>query len=146
MEKYITISCEEISINVKSSYRGKLNISIDVEVDDILSEVKTLLGKVDIDQLAEQYAKAHSIYESGQDDVAYGFREGYNQCLEDNKDKKYTESDLERAISIAWYRGGKRAYKELNILADDDVNNIIQSLQPMKEWEVEFKNGKLKLI
>ena len=39
MEKYITLSCEEISINVKSSYRGKLNISIDVEVDDILDAI-----------------------------------------------------------------------------------------------------------
>ena len=53
-----------------------------------LYKVKALVGKVDVEELAEQYAKAHSIYESAQDDVAYGFREGYNQCLEDNRDKK----------------------------------------------------------
>jgi len=38
---------------------------------------------LDIDLLAEAFAKKHSIYESAQDDTAYGFKNGYNQCLQD---------------------------------------------------------------
>lgn len=109
-----------------------------------MNEAKALVGKVDIEQLAEQYAKAHSIYESGQDDVAYGFREGYNQCLEDNKDKKYTEDTLRDALFDALNRVQKECC--MTHTKDSIVRDIIKALQPNKEWEVEFENGKLKLV
>lgn len=71
---------------------------------------------------------------------------GYNQALEDNKDKKYTEEDIREVVRLSledaetsviwsgeWYS---------QILAD----RILQSLHPKTEWEVAFIDGKLKLI
>ena len=57
----------------------------------------------------------------------------YNQCLEDNKDKKYTEEDLRNIIRIY-----SHAENELSI------GEIIQSIQPKTECEVEIVEGKLK--
>ena len=34
--------------------------------------------------------------------VRNGFIQGYTQCQEDNKDKKYTERQLREAISESW--------------------------------------------
>lgn len=70
-----------------------------------------------------------------------------NQAIEDNKDKKYTEEDMmEAMLKICEYYadsvdsgGVLDGYKT--------ANQIIQSLQPKTEWEVEFdSNGKLKLV
>lgn len=51
----------------------------------------------------------------------------------ENKDKKYTEEDLRNVIRIY-----SHADNELSI------GEIIQSLQPPTEWEVEIVRGKLK--
>lgn len=126
--------CEKITHSTKRIEKLDNGDYVFIIINELnLYKVKALVGKVDVEELAEQYAKAHSIYESAQDDVAYGFREGYNQCLEDNKDKKYTEDDLRNAM---------RLFHDRTIKTMDEV---IESLQPKKEWEVTFENGKLKL-
>ena len=75
-----------------------------------------------------------------------GFTAGYNQALEDNKEKKYTEEDITEAILRtidACNEAQKDSYGELEI----DEEAIIQSLQPQTEWEVEFnEHGKLTLV
>jgi len=45
-----------------------------------------------IEEKAEAFAKKHSIYESGQDDTAYGYIAGYKQALADLKavEEKYS--------------------------------------------------------
>jgi len=62
------------------------------------------------------------------------WKQGYNQALEDNKEKKYTEEDLRKAF----FNGG-------NMKEIEEFNSFIQSLQPKTEWEVEIVDGKLKL-
>ena len=127
----------------------------------LLSEVKELLGEVDVDKKAEEFAKHHSIYDSAQDDTEYGYREGYNQCLEDNKEKKYTEEDLikfadwvETSQEASEYDKKNRMRFDLKMEGNPEskkrlpelFNIYIQTLKPKVEWEVAFENGKLKLI
>ena len=54
-------------------------------------------SKEEIEQLAEQYIKENT----GDHYVYCGFVDGYTQCQEDNKDKKYTEKQLLDAMSFA---------------------------------------------
>ena len=63
---------------------------------------------------------------------------GYNQALEDNKERKYTEEDMRKA----YYQGHKSGLGSENGLT---FEHTIQSVQPQTEWEVEFVDGKLKL-
>ena len=53
--------------------------------------------KQEIEQLAEQYIEDNT----GDHYVYCGFIDGYLQCQEDNKDKKYTEEELLDAMSFA---------------------------------------------
>ena len=103
-----------------------------------LSEVKELLGEVDVEKKAkERYTEKD--FAPGEILIRkIAWINGYNECLEDNKEKKYTETDIKNAIIRAYSIMGNRI----------DVgyfNEVIQSLQPEAEWEVEFVDGKLKL-
>lgn len=93
-----------------------------------LSEIKELLGEVDVEKKAQiQWGNVHRT-------GVLGYIDGYNQCLEDNKDKKYTEEDMQWALHHVTY------HQELTI------EQIIEALhQPKTEWEVEIVDGKLKL-
>ncbi len=95
----------------------------------LLSEVKELLGVVDVEKKADDFCDRYFTEKGKLISVAY--KSGYNQCLEDNKEKKYTEEDLRKM----W----KLGYNERNL--DDSI----ESFKPKTEWEVEFVNGKLKL-
>ena len=127
----------------------------------LLSEVKELLGEVDVEKKAEEFAKKHSIYESAQDDTEYGYREGYNQCLEDNKEKKYTEEDLikfadwvETSQEASEYDKKNRMRFDLKMEGNPEskkrlpelFNIYIQTLKPKTEWEVELIDGKWRLV
>lgn len=154
--------CKKITHSTKPIETLSNGDDVFIRINELnLSEAKALVGKVDVEELAEQYAKAHSIYESAQDDVAYGFREGYNQCLEDNKDKKYSEDDMIKFVN--WIETSQKAsdYERKNRMRfecrmdgnpeiekrlPELLNLYLQSHQPIKEWEVEFENGKLKLL
>ena len=98
-----------------------------------LQEVKELIGEVDVEKKAESYAKDGLVldtpYANG---LFYGYIKGYNQALEDNKEKKYTEEDV---ISIV------KKSRETGLTAE----YLLLSLQPKTEWEVEIVDGKLKL-
>ena len=59
------------------------------------SEAKELIGEVDVEKKADVDSKNHYVDQS--DYWAVGvdsYIRGYNQALEDNKDKKYTEEDM----------------------------------------------------
>jgi hypothetical protein len=88
-----------------------------------------------------------------------GFDIGYKQCQEDMFDKKYTEDDVRKAINMARDIKDDSAH---DVFTAEDVSGctevctygwrnrykdeeIIQSLQPKTEWEVEIVDGKLKL-
>lgn len=115
-----------------------------------LSEVKELLGVVDVEKKALKISPVE--LDEDEFDVNETHRvtwiDAYTQALEDNKEKKYTEEDLERA-----YFTGVADFHEKCILKKETAildilielfSKYIQSLQPT-EWEVEFVDGKLKL-
>lgn len=129
---------------------GVITYSTDINFNEVyyipLSEVKELLGEVDVEKRAkENYVeplnkqgekRAQLVGNNGLfgfNKFKKAFKKGYNQALEDNKEKKYTEEDLADAINMARNE------------PDMSGNAIIQSLQPKTEWEVEFINGKLTL-
>jgi hypothetical protein len=119
-----------------------------------LSEVKELLGEVDVEKMAEEALISHpdfkaegcSDYQNGRFN---GIIEGYNQCLEDNKEKKYTEEDVGKIFYVGVQLGiNQELYAQLGkpLQNEEEVlDRIIKSLQPKTEWEVEFINGKLTL-
>lgn len=112
-----------------------------------LSEVKEVLGVVDVEKKALEISPVE--LDEDEFDVNETHRvtwiDGYTQALEDNKEKKYTEDDLKKAICIAKDsmgvdNDGETCYSHLS------TEQIIQSLQPKTEWEVEFVDGKLQLV
>lgn len=112
-----------------------------------LSEVKELLGVVDVATKAAELAYSRRIkyQDPFHDGVCSGLEEGYgigySQALKDNK-KKYTEEDLRNAISF----GNNIQYTKLAISGvEKEMSKFIQSLQPKTEWDVEIIDNKLKL-
>lgn len=105
-----------------------------------LQEVKELIGEVDVvEELAEK-AWGNSLATKGH---RIGFKYGYNQALEDNKEKKYTEEDMKNALFYALNHPKEDGV--ISITRDSIVRKSIQSLQPKTEWEIEIIDGKLKL-
>lgn len=119
----------------------------------LLSEVKELIGEVDVEKKAylaaqKKYKLEHipleQIDEYGGEikQFVQNFIITYNQALEDNKEKKYTKEDLKKTWNAAYIDAmsiDEETYKPLFF------EDFIQSLQPKTEWEVEFVDGKLKL-
>ena len=106
----------------------KITHSTNIDWNDVyyipLQEVKELIGEVDVEKKAFNYTSSSQAHRRG-------FIDGYNQALEDNKDKKYTEEDLRKMWKFGY--NGK------------NLDDSIESLQPKTEWEVEMIDVKLKL-
>ena len=64
------------------------------------------------------------------------FKTGYNQAIEDNKEKKYTEEDVWKALSWGYHTAKD---EEKGIKSSGYGTRFIQSLQPKTEWEVEWE-------
>ena len=47
-----------------------------------------IFGVVDVEKLAEEFAKNHSIYPTAQDDTEYGFKHGFQKAIELIKQQK----------------------------------------------------------
>ena len=135
--KKITHSTQPIERMNHGNYSS--NVYLDIEKLS-LQEVKELIGEVDVEKKAEKFIGCeYEDIEDNIDQIGYdSFIRGYNQALEDNKDKKYTEEDMREALSQA-FMASQEGYQ---ITSDE----IIQSLQPKTEWEVEIVDGKLKLV
>ena len=95
--------------------------------------VKELIGEVDIWQ---KFKEIDGSCQKGEYEH-WLFESGYNQALEDNKEKKYTEKDMRKAYMVGKHGGVTQTYYEFD--------EYIQQLQPKTEWEVAFIDGKLKL-
>lgn len=104
-----------------------------------LSEVKELIGEVDVESkvyhIVEQVMGNHNMKSSTAKDMINIGISSYNQAIEDNKDKKYTEEDLRKAMQM--YKG------EFTKGIVYSQEKIIQYFQPKTEWEVDFFDGKL---
>jgi hypothetical protein len=110
-----------------------------------LQEVKELIGEMDVENKAKYKFPNDTPNGLKIGTSSYkqrGFISGYNQALEDNKKKKYTEEDLRMAFLYGHDKGDSSL-----VLADKEVafQDYIQSLQPKTSWEVEIVDGKLKL-
>lgn len=109
----------------------------------LLSEVKELIGKVDVEKKAEKFIGCeYKDIEDNIDQIGYdSFIRGYNQALEDNKDRKYTIDDMIKC----WKYASIDQHQVFGDQIGDHYISFIKSLQPKQEWEVEFVDGKLKL-
>lgn len=109
-----------------------------------LQEVKELIGEANMD-ITDIAFKAYQKQDTWTwTQFQYIFPLGYNQALEDNKEKKYTEEDMKTAFSrYAFVSTNNQPYNEDELLTE--FYEFIQSLQPKTEWEVEIVDGKLKL-
>lgn len=149
------LNCKKIT---HSTTTANLDVYGQTPIGLSLSEVKELIGEVDVeDKAKEEYP---SIIGTTQTGIGYdmnsrekeAYKKGYNQALEDNKEKKYTEEDLGLFLEyvrdnytgmgaphLVHNKGGQRKTKAI-------VQDYIQSLQPKTEWEVQINfDGKLKL-
>jgi hypothetical protein len=87
-----------------------------------------IFGVVDVEKLAEDFAKNHSIYPTAQDDTEYGFKHGFKKAIELNKDKLFTLEDMMNC----WNKALKfQEHKQT-------LGEYIQSLQQPTEIEVEI--------
>lgn len=101
------------------------------------SEVKELIGEVDIEKRAELngHPESSQFYSYKE-----GFVDGYREAIEDSKDRKYTKSDIRIAVRLA--TTSKYDHK-LEFYSEEEILKLIE---PKTQWEVEFVDGKLKLV
>ena len=64
--------------------------------------------------------------------MQYGFEQGFNKCLELNKDKLYTEED----VLDAWEKGAKEGLP----LTKTKKDKLLKLLQPKTEWDIEIES------
>ena len=121
-----------------------------------LEEVKELIGEVDVEKMAkENYVeplnkqgekRAQLVGNGGLfgfNKFKKAFKKGYNQAIEDNKEKKYTKEDMRKAWNAAYIDAmsiDEETYKPLFF------EDFIESLRSKTEWEVEIINGKLTIL
>lgn len=107
----------------------------------LLPEVKETIGEVDVEKLAKEYIgdKISDPFEWVKSLLIAGYIDGYNQCLQDNKDKIYTESTI-RSVVVA-----SRAYGQ-SYTNKDVVEIMLKHIRPRTQWDVKFVDGELRLI
>lgn len=67
---------------------------------------------------------------------------GFNKCLSLNKNKLYTEENVREAIIKGYYTCMNNITENSSEIKDSDFKNIIQSLQPKLEWNIEVLKEK----
>lgn len=133
-------------------------------------EVAKELGEVDVEKLAETntYSKFDRVITGEIEDVKRkmfgricnyeGFIDGYNQCKEDNKEKKYTEENLKFHINefmefcgknyhydahFGWYEIGNPGHRPNNSTL---VDEYVQSLKQEYEVEIQTNSDSITII
>ncbi len=110
------------------------------------SQAKEIIGVVDVEKKAnKQWGNVHRT-------GVLGYIDGYNQALEDNKEKKYTRNEVHALMCKAFEQGLKKADvleaglegKETDVECAWILTRH-DSTPKKTEWEVEFIDGKLKL-
>jgi hypothetical protein len=97
-----------------------------------LKNCEAIVRGYDLDELAETFAKKHSIYPTAQDDTEYGFKAGFQAAVEILGDKRFSEKDILKVILIASSTpdsliGGTLKQKTLP--------QVIETIK-QKKWEV----------
>lgn len=107
-----------------------------------LSEIRELLGMVDVEK--KSYAFIKEIGGSQEQRLAY--IDGYNEAIEDNKEKVFNKNDMIRLAIHCWNIASRPVHGAIY-----NVNKIVEDfmkpLLPKTEWECTIdEQGKLKLI
>ena len=112
-----------------------------------LSEVKELIGGIDVEKLSVEHME-HNVKVGRTLNIARIQSESY--CLgllkmqELNKEKKYTDEDIIKAVSLGADWAFDMSDEDKNI--EDVSNEFITSLQPPTEWNITIEDNKLKLL
>ena len=102
-----------------------------------LKNCKEIERGYDLEELADEVLKKHN-WETFPSAIKV-FKEGFKKALEILGDKKFSDGELENIIVKSWYKGAEESYKGLTIVSDDDVKELIQSVQ-QTEWDVWTKD------
>lgn len=107
-------------------------------------EVKELLGKVDVKKKAiNSWEGCDSCDTNDELFFINGYQRGYNQALEDNKEKKYTEENM---IDFSTWRN-ITCFDPKNPITSKWEFEVWKSFQFPTQWNVEFDSQyKLKLV
>ena len=107
-----------------------------------------IFGIVDVEKLTKEYVDADPDLEIGTSEyqnAQVDFKEGFNRAMELNKDKLFTVEDMKKAIAMARKGSKERLHdgygsftQPIFVLNDTSSEEIIQSLQPPTEIEVEI--------
>ena len=104
-----------------------------------LSEVEEVINGYNVEEMAFKDTKR-----CGFNNTSYAahtiqsFINGFKAHQELVKDKLFTIEDVKKAIQIFYY--------DDILLTESNLNEVIQSLLPKTKWDVEFVDGKLKLM
>ena len=136
-----------------STTTANLDVYSQTPIGLSLSEVKELIGEVNVEKKAESYAKDGLVLDTPiANGLFYGYIKGYTQALADNKEKKYTEEDMRKAFDAARrcitmpIGGAKHQYYDEYSVSDfDEYKREILSAHTPTEWEIQIVDGKLKL-
>lgn len=103
-----------------------------------LSEVKELLGEVDKFEL---FLDREIELELSPEDTIERIKWYYQKYFkEDNKDRKYTEEDMRKMFDIG------EGLSSFNDSDDNKFRHALSLVQPPTQWDVQFVDGKLKLV
>jgi len=140
-DSYWNKHCKKITHSTQPIEANSLHRKYDfININPIsLSEVKDLIGEVDIEKKSYDILKGFVITK---EERRY-FELGYTKAIEDNKEKKYTEEDLItfgiRVTSEAFSIIDGKGYVDMK-----KFDKILQSIHKTS-WEVEIIDDKLKL-
>ena len=109
-----------------------------------ISEVKELLEEVDVEKKSVEWYNGNAKYNSNYIADPYSWKEGYNQALEDNKHMRFTYDELLTLALRCWNTASNPMERSVNNL-NKIVDEYIQRFETT-QWEVEFVDGKIKLI
>lgn len=121
----------------------------------LLSEVEEAVNGYSVEKMAadnwdSQDMKYKDISEPW--DFSFGYHQGFSAAMELTKDKLFTVEDVMVAIKMAKevkpyiYKEEGEEGEPLFDLPKYSDTEIIQSLLPKTEWDIELIDGKIKLI
>ena len=100
------------------------------------NQIEILLGTVDVKGLASKWAldNADKTMETNSS-LNKGFIGGYNKCLQDNADKKFTLEDMRKCFEASRETVPHPDWDKIY----DTFEEYINSLKEKTEWEVEIE-------
>lgn len=142
------IGNSNFNFSVRKQYKKIIASNFIPELPNIdFNDLEEEFGIVCVEKLAKE-ANGYLPYARDTKGVAFneGFIEGFNKCLELNKDKLYTAEQMKDAFESGENYGktwsefyNTDSVSRLAAERTENFNNFIQSLQPKTEWDIEVE-------